>query len=319
VRVRVLVTGGAGFIGSALVDRLLAEGHGVDVIDDLSTGSFAHLAEARATAAHQLTFQQLDVRSPDLAAFVDRRRPAVIYHLAAQVDTAVSIADPLLDADVNIGGSLRVLEAARAAGVGKVIFASSAGSIYGQVEASDLPIGEDHAQRPVSPHGVAKKAVTDYLVAYRDRYALDFTSLALATVYGPRQGGRGESGLVAGLARGLLAGEPVPITGSGRQTRDFVFIDDAVDALARASSRGGGLLLNVGTGVETSINALYEMMAAVVGATTPAVHVPAVAGDPGRFVVDPSRAALHLGWKPWTSLLEGIGATMVWLRSGRRD
>jgi UDP-glucose 4-epimerase len=315
----VLVTGGAGFIGSTLVDRLLAEGHAVDVVDNLSTGSFANLAEARTTAAHRFTFQQLDVRSPDLVAVVGRRRPEVIYHLAAQTDPAISIADPVVDAEVDIAGSLRVLEAARAAGVTKVVFASSGGAIYGDVDPADLPVREAHEQRPRSAAGVAKKAVTDYLVVYRERYALEFSSLALANVYGPRHDRKGASGVVAAFARRLLAGEPCTITGDGHQTRDFVYVDDVVDALARASARGSGLLINVGTGIETSIAALYETMASAAGVDAAAAHVEAVAGDLRRGALDPSRAAIQLGWKPWTSLREGVGATFAWLRSGVRD
>jgi UDP-glucose 4-epimerase len=311
---RMLVTGGAGFIGSTLVDRLLAEGHTVDVIDDLSTGRFANLADARTATSHEFTFQQLDVRSPDLAALVRRRRPTVIYHLAAIVDPTVSAADPVLDTDVNIGGSLRVLDAARAAGVAKVVFASSA-SIYGAVKAADLPLTERHVQRPLTAEGVAKKAVGDYLVAYRERYDLEFSALALGHVYGPRQDRKGAPGVAAVFARQLLAGEPCQVTGTGSQTRDFVYVDDVVDALARAAERGSGVLLNIGTGVETSISALHQVMAAVAGVKAPPVHVPAVPGELARSALDPSRAALQLGWKPWTGLLEGIEATFGWVRS----
>ena len=316
---KALVTGGAGFIGSTLVDRLLAEGHAVDVVDNLSTGNLANLADARAAASRQFSFQQIDIRSPDLMAIVERRRPEVIYHLAAQVDVRVSVADPVLDADINIRGSLRVLEAARAAGVAKVVFASSGGTIYGDVTAADLPVREGHDQRPQSPYGVAKKAVTDYLAAYRDLYALEFSSLALANVYGPRQNPHGEAGVVAIFAGRLLAGESCTIYGDGHQTRDFVYVDDVVDALARAAGRGGGLLINVGSGRETSINELYGAMAAAVGVERSADHASARAGELRRNVLDPARAAIQLGWKPWTSLVEGTGATLAWMRSGGRD
>jgi UDP-glucose 4-epimerase len=315
--VRFLVTGGAGFIGSTLVDRLLAEGHAVDVVDNLSTGSFANLADARGAAARRFTFQQLDVRSLDLGAVIARRRPDVVYHLAAQVDLSAALVDPVLDADINIGGSLRVLEAARAGGVTKVVFASGA-AIYGDVAASDLPVRESHAQRPKSPHGVTSKAVTDYLVAYRERYAMEFSALALANVYGPRQDPNAGGGVVAALAGSLLAGESCTITGDGTQTRDFVYVDDVVDALARAAGRGGGLLINVGTGVETSINRLFATMAAAVDTAAPAVHVPARPAEVHRCALDPARAAIQLGWKPWTSLEEGTAATLTWLRSGVR-
>ncbi|MGH9056509.1 MAG: NAD-dependent epimerase/dehydratase family protein, partial [Acidimicrobiales bacterium] len=248
---KALVTGGAGFIGSSLVDRLLAEGHSVDVVDNLSTGSLSNLAEARRAPGRRMTFHQLDVRSPDLAELANRCRPEVVFHLAAQADVRVSVSDPLFDADVNVMGSLRVLEAARFCGAKKVVFASSGGTIYGDPDPSDLPVKESHPQRPLSPYGVAKKAVGDYLFAYRQLHELEFTALALANVYGPRQDPNGEAGVVAIFAGRLLAGQPCAVYGDGAQTRDFVFVDDVVDAFARAAGRGGGLILNVGTGVET--------------------------------------------------------------------
>src|SRR5262245_45915430 len=182
---RALVTGGAGFIGSNLVDRLLAEGHQVDVVDDLATGSLANLADARRDAGGNLSFHNLDIRAPELQSLAERQKPEVIFHLAAQVDVRVSVADPLRDADINILGSLNVLEAARKAGSRKVVFASSGGTIYGNVEGRDLPIKESQPQVPLSPYGVAKKVVGDYLVAYRELHQLEFTALALANVYGP--------------------------------------------------------------------------------------------------------------------------------------
>ncbi|HXW77892.1 MAG TPA: NAD-dependent epimerase/dehydratase family protein, partial [Acidimicrobiales bacterium] len=264
---RAVVTGGAGFIGSTLVDRLLAEGHTVDVVDNLSTGSLANLADARASGAGRLNFHQLDVRSPDLVELMGRRKPDVVYHLAAQADVRVSVSDPVFDADVNILGSLRALEGARAAGARKVVFASSGGTIYGDAE--QLPIKESQAQRPLSPYGVAKKTVGDYLYAYRELHGLEFTALALANVYGPRQDLRGEAGVVAIFAGRLLSGEPCLIFGDGKQTRDFVFVDDVVDAFSRAGERGSGLLCNIGTGVETSVNDLYAAMARNAGVKQP--------------------------------------------------
>ncbi|MBV8691995.1 MAG: NAD-dependent epimerase/dehydratase family protein, partial [Actinobacteria bacterium] len=258
---RTLVTGGAGFIGSTLVDRLLAEGHSVDVIDDLSTGNLANLADAR-TQRDRVTFHQIDIRSEDVIDVIARRHAEVVFHLAAQADVRVSVARPGYDAEINVVGSLNVIEGARQGGAQKVVFASSGGTIYGDPPPSALPIKESHPQQPLSPYGVAKKAVTDYLVAYRELYAMEFTSLALANVYGPRQDPHGEAGVVAIFAGKLLAGEPCTIFGDGKQTRDFVYVDDVVDAFARAATKGGGLLMNVGTGVETSVNDLYLTMAA---------------------------------------------------------
>jgi len=309
---KALVTGGAGFIGSALVDRLLAEGHRVDVVDDLSAGSLANLADARRSSNGHVTFHQLDIRSPDLTELMHRCRPEVIFHLAAQADVRVSVADPLLDADVNLLGSLRVAEAARSSGARKVVFASSGGAIYGEVDPSDLPIKESHPQRPLSPYGVSKKAVGDYLYAYRELHDLEFTALALANVYGPRQDPQGDAGVVGLFAGRLLSGKPCTIFGDGSQTRDFVYVDDVVDAFARAAQRGGGLLLNVGTGTETSLNRLYRVMADNAGVERPAAFAPPRPGEVARSCLDPGRAAIHLGWKPWTTLDEGTAATLDW-------
>jgi UDP-glucose 4-epimerase len=315
--VKTFVTGGAGFIGSTLVDRLLAEGHQVDVVDNLSTGSLANLADARKSPVGRMTFHHIDIRSADLGEAMKRARPEVVYHLAAQADVRVSVADPVFDAEVNVLGSLRVLEGARAAGARKVVFASSGGTIYGDPDPADLPVKESHPQRPVSPYGVAKKAVGDYLYAYRDLHNLEFTALALANVYGPRQDPHGEAGVVAIFAGRLLSGEPCTVYGDGKQTRDFVYVDDVVDAFARAASKGGGLLLNVGTGTETSVNRLYRTMADQAGIDRPAVAAPPRPGELQRSSLDPGRGAIHLGWKPWTSLEDGIRATLDWFRAAR--
>jgi UDP-glucose 4-epimerase len=309
---KALVTGGAGFIGSTLVDRLLAEGHAVDVIDDLSTGSLANLADARSDRAHEFSFHQIDIRDPGVSDLIARRRPDVVFHLAAQADVRVSVARPAFDAEVNVIGSLRVLEGARQAGSRKVVFASSGGTIYGAPDASELPINEQHPQRPISPYGVAKKVVGDYLYAYRELHALEFTALALANVYGPRQDPHGEAGVVAIFAGRLLAGDPCTIFGEGTQTRDFVFVDDVVDAFVRAADKGSGLLANIGTGVETSVNALYQSMARAAGVDQPAVHAPARPGELDRSSLDPGKAALYLGWQPWTTLDDGTRATLDW-------
>jgi UDP-glucose 4-epimerase len=311
-----LVTGGAGFIGSTLVDRLLAEGHSVDVIDDLSTGSLANLTDAR-RATKEFAFHHADLRSGDVVDLIARRHPEVVFHLAAQADVRVSVARPAFDAEVNIVGSLNVLEGARQAGAAKVVFASSGGTIYGDVDPDQLPVRESHPQRPLSPYGVAKKVVGDYLHVYRELHELEFTALALANVYGPRQDPHGEAGVVAIFAGNLLEGRQSTIFGDGAQTRDFVYVDDVVDAFARAATRGSGLLVNVGTGVETSVNALYVTMASAAGVTTSPVHAPARSGELQRSALDPGRAGIHLGWRPWTSIEEGSAAVLRWFRQQR--
>ena len=314
---KALVTGGAGFIGSNLVDRLLAEGHAVDVVDDLSTGSLANLAEARSSTvgARNLSFHRLDIRSDQVVDLIARRAPEVVFHLAAQADVRVSVDRPAFDAEVNLVGTLQVLEGARRAGARKVVFASSGGTIYGDVDPDDLPVQESHPQRPVSPYGVAKKAAGDYLYAYRELHELEFTALALANIYGPRQDPHGEAGVVAIFAGRLLAGEACTIFGDGEQTRDFVYVDDVVDGFVRAADRGGGLVINIGTGAETSVNQLYRTMAAAAGISTPAHYAPPRAGELQRSCLDPGRAAMQLGWKPWTTLEEGTAAVLDWFGS----
>jgi UDP-glucose 4-epimerase len=312
-----LVTGGAGFIGSTLVDRLLAEGHRVDVIDDLSAGSLANLAEARADRSNELKVHQVDIRDPAVIEVIGRRQPEVIFHLAAQIDVRVSVARPAFDAEVNVLGSLNVLEGARIAGTRKVVFASSGGTIYGDPDPADLPVKESHPQQPLTPYGVAKRVVTDYLHVYRELHSIEFTSLAMANVYGPRQDPHGEAGVVAIFAGHLLDGKPCTIFGDGSQTRDFVYVDDAVDAFVRAADRGSGLLCNIGTGVETSINELYTAMATAAGVPDPPTYAEARPGEVARCSLDPGRAALHLGWEPWTDLATGATEVLRWFRLAR--
>ena len=303
---RVLVTGGAGFIGSTLVDRLLAEGHAVDVVDDLSTGRLDNLADARSDRRNELSIHHFDVRQPEASDLLARRAPEVVFHLAARPG-----ADPIVDAEVTVLGTLRVLQGSVAAGTRKVVFASSA-SVYGQVEDARIPIRESTAQRPVSVHGVSKKAATDYLTAYRELHGIEFTALALGTVYGPRQ----VTGPVASFASALVAGRPTSIHGDGLQTRDFLYVDDAVDAMVRASERGSGLLVNIGTGRETRVVDLFRAIAEQAGApATEPVREPARPGERLRCALDAGRAKIHLGWSSWTTLDEGIAEV---LRSHRR-
>ena len=312
---RTLVTGGAGFIGSNLVDRLLAEGHAVEVVDDLSSGKLANLADARADRDHDFSFHQMDICDPAVAELIERRQPEVVFHLAAQIDVRVSVTDPAKDARINVMGPLNVLEGARRAGTRKVVFASSGGTIYGDVDGEDLPVTEAHPQRPVAPYGVSKKVATDYLHAYRELHQLEYTSLALANVYGPRQDPHGEAGVVAIFAGRLLAGEPCKVFGTGEQTRDYVYVDDVADAFVRAADRGSGLLCNIGTGTETSVNQLYRAMADSAGVAADPEYAPARVGELDRSCLDASRAKLHLGWEPFTDLDTGTAAVIDWFRS----
>jgi UDP-glucose 4-epimerase len=307
---RTLVTGGAGFIGSHLVDRLLTEGHEVVVIDNLSTGSLANLAAAR--TSDRFVFHRHNIRHSDTAQLIAVSRPEVVYHLAAQADVRVSVARPAFDAEVNIVGSLNVFEGAVRAGTRKVVFAGSGGTLYGVPES--IPTAEDHPQRPVCPYGVAKKAAGDYLHYYREVTGLDFTILALANVYGPRQDPHGEAGVVAIFGKTLAEGSLPSIFGDGEQTRDFVFVGDVVDAFVRAAGGGSGVLGNVGTGKETSVKELFGLMAAIAGFRERPRYAPARLGEVRRSALDPDLLAGVLGWTATTSLGAGLEQTMEWIR-----
>ncbi|SVA99729.1 uncharacterized protein METZ01_LOCUS152583, partial [marine metagenome] len=266
------------FIGSTLVDRLLADGHDVVVLDDLSTGSEANLADSRSTAGDRLRLEVVDLREDRSIELIAGAGAEVVYHLAAQADVRASVDDPLADAEANVLGTVRVLEGARRAGTRKVVLASSGGTLYGDADPSLLPLDETTSHRPESPYGASKLAAGAYLRVYESLYGIRWTELALANVYGPRQDADGEAGVVAIFAGRLLAGEPCTVYGSGAQTRDFVYVDDVVDAFVAAAQRGDGRLFNIGTGVETSVDGLYRSMAALGGGPDEPVRAPARTG-----------------------------------------
>ena len=309
---KALITGGAGFIGSTLADRLLAEDWSVDVADDLSSGNLANLADARAVGDRRFSFHRIDIRNAAITDLIATRKPDVVFHLAAQADVRVSVAKPQLDAEVNLVGLLNVAEGARAGGASKVVFASSGGTIYGSPE--EIPTPETHTQRPESPYGVAKKAGGDYLHYYKTIHGLDYAATAFSNVYGPRQDPHGEAGVVAIFAGLFLAKKRATIFGDGEQTRDFVFVDDVVDALTRAATRGEDII-NIGTGVETSVNDLYGSMARSTGFNDPPSYAPARAGELARSALAVGRAKEQLGWAPFTSLDDGVAKTLDWFRT----
>jgi UDP-glucose 4-epimerase len=310
----VLVTGGAGFIGSHLVDRLVLAGHDVLVLDDLSGGRMDNLDQARRTPERHLRFQRCDLVDPSAAPLIIHARPDVVFHLAAQLDVRRSVEDPVRDATINILGTIQLLEACRAAGTRKIVFASSGGTIYGEPPAAALPVGEDHDGHPRSPYGASKRAVEEYLHVYDALYGLDWTSLALGNVYGPRQDPRGEAGVVSIFGARMLAGHGVTIYGDGTQTRDFVYIDDVVQALMQAMQRGSRLRCNIGTGRPVSVQQLFAELAELTGYDQEPYHAPARAGELAHIALDVRRAGRALDWRPWTELREGLAGTLDWLK-----
>lgn len=310
----VLVTGGAGFIGSHLVDRLVLAGHDVLVLDDLSSGRMDNLEHARRTPERHLRFQRCDLVDPSAAPLIIHARPEVVFHLAARRSVRDSVDDPANDATVNILGTIRLLEACRAAGTRKVVFASSGGTIYGEPPADALPVGEDFDGHPGSPYGASTRAIEEYLHVYDALYGLDWTSLALGNVYGPRDGPDGESGVVSIFGTRMLAGHGVTIYGDGAQTRDFVYIDDVVQAMMLAMQRGSRLRCNVGTGRQVSVNQLFAQLVELTGYDQEPYRAPGRPGEVTRIALDVRRAGRALEWRPWTELAQGLASTLEWLK-----
>ncbi len=308
---RALVTGAAGFIGSTLVDRLRADGHAVTGLDNFATGRATNLEHL--TDDPDFSFVEADIVTADLADVLARCRPEVIFHLAAQIDVRHSVADPEFDASVNVVGTIRLAEAARAAGVRKIVHTSSGGSIYGTPPR--YPTSEDDPTDPASPYAAGKVAGEIYLNTFRHLYGLQCSHIAPANVYGPRQDPHGEAGVVAIFAQALLNGTPTKVFGDGSNTRDYVFVDDVVDAFVRAAGpQGDGQRFNVGTGVETSDRQLHSAVAAAVGAPDdPEFHPPRL-GDLKRSCLDISRARQVLDWQPRVALSDGVARTVSYFR-----
>ena len=305
----VVVTGGAGFIGSNIADAFIERGWRVTIVDNLSSGDRRNVHPSAA-------FHQLDIRDAAAADLIRALKPDVISHHAAQMDVRKSVEDPAADADVNVVGSLRILEAAVDAAVKRFVFASTGGAIYGEpVEGAQ---DESHPTAPLSPYGCAKLAVEHYLHYYRVVHGLSSVALRYANVYGPRQSAHGEAGVVAIFAGRMIDGQPSTINGSGMQTRDFVYIDDVVAANMAASDAGWQGEYNVGTGVETSVNELYASLASIAGSDVPAAHGPAKEGEQLRSVLDGSRLRKLAALPERTSLRDGLATTFTWLRDKGR-
>lgn len=305
---KVLVTGGAGFVGSHVVDRLVRGGHRVAVVDNLSTGRRTHVPP-------DVPLHVCDLRSPRLAEVVATEAPEAVVHVAAQAAVSRSVADPVYDASVNVLGTLMLLEACRRAGVHRLVYTSTGGAAYGDTPV--LPTPEDHPTRASSPYGVSKVAAERYLEVWAALHGGRVLSLRLANVYGPRQDPRGEAGVVAIFSHRLLRDEPCVIYGDGEQTRDYVFVEDVAEAVERALGRPEVTgVLNVGTGVETSVNELYRRLARAAGVARPPVYAPPRPGEQRRSVLDPSRAKAQLGWAAGTPLDEGLARTLAAFRDG---
>ncbi|SDL91066.1 UDP-glucose 4-epimerase [Nonomuraea maritima] len=310
---RVLVTGGAGFIGSNLVDRLLSDGHEVDVVDDLSSGKAENLAAAQTSDHFRL--HVLDILDPELPSLMAERQPEVVCHLAAQISVRKSVADPVHDARVNVQGTTSVLAAAREARTRKVVFASSV-AVYGRPAA--IPVPGDAPTDPRSPYAAAKLSGETYLSAFRALHGIEYTTLVLSNVYGPRQSPEGEAGVVAIFTDALLNGTPTVVYGDGSQTRDYIFVDDVVDAFARACGQeGDGRRFNLGTGIQTTDRRLHSLIADAAGAPDKPGFAPPRLGDLPAMAVDPAHAHEGLGWQPRVDLAAGLKITVDWAAGHR--
>jgi UDP-glucose 4-epimerase len=304
-----LVTGGAGFIGSTLVDALLARGDRVTVVDDLSTGRLKNLDAALDAGAKLI---QQDIRDgAGLLAATREAEPEVVFHIAAQIDVRKSVADPAFDASINVGGTANVLDAARAVNSRRLIFASTGGAVYGEGDGQELPLCEDAPIAPIAPYGQSKFAAEGYLALYERLYGLSSTALRLGNVYGPRQDPLGEAGVIAIFCGLLLAGERPTVYGNGAQIRDYIYVDDVVSAILAAAESAATGPINVGTGHETDVLELVSSLRELgnVDGFEPE-HAPPRIGEVQRISIDPSRAERELGWHSTTSLEEGLRKTL---------
>lgn len=303
---KILVTGGAGFIGSHVADALVAEGHEVHVLDDLSSGRREQVPDAA-------TLHAMDVRDEAMQSLWQEEQFEVLVHHAAQMDVRRSVANPQFDADVNIRGLLNLMEAGRAQGLRKVLFASTGGAIYG--EPVYAPQDEAHPLLPLSPYGIAKRSSELYLQFYHEQYGIDFVALRYANVYGPRQNPHGEAGVVAIFTERMLDGAQPFIYGDGLQTRDFVFVGDVVRANVAALELDTSAIINIGTGVETDVNTLFRTLRDEVDPAVEEQHAEGKPGEQRRSVLAFERAEELLGWTPEVDVQQGLARTVDWFRA----
>lgn len=301
---KILVTGGAGFIASHIVDALVTEGNQVAVVDNLSTGKMENLNP-------QVNFYKLDITTPELLEVMAKEKPEFVFHLAAQTDVQTSIREPLLDAQINILGTINVLEACRLNGVKKIIYSSSA-AVYGTPQY--LGIDEEHPVGPLSGYGVSKHTVEHYLKAYNELYGLNFTVLRYANIYGPRQDAKGEGGVIAIFVDKLMAGQQPIIYGDGEQTRDFVYVGDVVKANLKALQAGDGEIINVSCQTQTSVNELYAEIKQLIGSQLEPIYKEARNGDILHSYLNNNKIRECLSWEPSYTLSEGLQETILFFR-----
>lgn len=303
---KILVTGGAGFIGSHVVDTFIANGHEVVVVDDLSTGRRSNLNPAA-------TFYKVDIRSEELKEVFEKEKPQVVDHHAAQMDVRRSVVDPLFDADVNVLGSIKLIELAREYGVQRFIYISTGGAVYGEPEY--LPCDESHPINPICPYGASKHTVEHYLYMYQELYDLDYVVLRYPNVYGPRQDPHGEAGVVAIFTGLMLNGEQVVINGDGDQERDFVYVADCARAnLLALTSDSKNTIFNLGEGKGTTVNQVYQELKRITNYSLSAVHGPAKVGETRRIFLEAKKAASELDWQPTIGLSEGLKETVDYFK-----
>lgn len=302
---KILVTGGAGFIGSHLVDRLIKENHNVLIVDNLSTGRKENINR-------KAKFYKLGIESQKIKEIFKIEKPEIVFHLAAQINVRESVVNPISDAKVNILGSLNLLENSKNFGIKKFIFASTGGAIYGDADITPTP--ESYPAFPVSPYGVAKLSVEKYLYYYFKAQKLKFISLRLANVYGPRQNSKGEAGVVAIFCDKMLSGEQPIINGNGRQTRDFVYVEDVVEAFILAMKKNRIGIYNIGTGKETNINTVFDELKKLTNSSCKKIHGPALLGEQKRSCLDFKKAKKELGWQPRFNFKNGLKETVKWFK-----
>lgn len=303
---KIMVTGGAGFIGSHVVDLLIANGHQVVVVDNLSTGKAENLNPSA-------TFYQIDIRSPQMEEIFEKERPEVINHHAAQMNVRRSMVDPIFDADVNIVGSIKLLELSVKYQVRKFIHISSGGAVYGEPEY--LPCDEDHPIRPLCPYGASKYAFELYLYLYKQNFGLDYTIIRYPNVYGPRQDPNGEAGVVAIFCGLMLRNQEVVINGSGEQMRDFVYVADCAYANLLALERGSGKAYNLGCGKGTTVNEIFHALAEIIGYTKAPKYGPPKAGETFRIYLNANRARQDMGWEFTVPLSQGLQQTVRYFQN----